>query len=354
MANRPFTTKPNGTPVDERTDGPGCSHIDPRDPAAPNYELISRLRSPLTLREIMIQPVRTGYIGHDHPIDPALLPPSGAQLFPDIAVDQVYAVSPDGPIRCQVYHPQGATPDAPFILYAHGGGFMVGSSEDTDFITRALAAQNGAIVVSVNYRLAPEWPFPIGLDDFLAVYRSLKDDGRALGGDPDRIAVAGDSSGANFAAVAPLRLREQGQPLPAAVVALGPVSDFRFEAYASFNAQAPRGIVYDAAFAGFMRGAYVRYDQWDHPHVSPIRGDLVGYPPAMLVVGTHDPMIDSARAFGERLKAAGNAGVDLFVRQGMPHGFYFFPNLFHQEDEAYAAVRRFLTRHLGAPAARRP
>ena len=346
MNSSGFTTTPHGTPVDRLQNGPGVAHIDPRDPAAPNYELISRLRSPLSLREIMIQPVRSGYIGHDHPIDPRDLPPSGAEIFPDVSVETIYIPSPDGPIRCQVYRPAGERASRAFILYAHGGGFMVGSSEDTDFITRALAQQNGAIVVSANYRLAPEWPFPTGLDDFLAVYRFLRLQGASLGGDASRIAVAGDSSGANFAAAVPLRLRDQGEPLPDAVVAMGPVSDFRFEQYASFNAQAPTGIVYDAAFAGFMRGAYLRYEQWDNPHASPIRGDLAGYPPAILVVGTHDPMIDSARAFGQALRDAGNERVELFVRQGMPHGFYFFPGLFHQEDEAYESIRHFLRRHL--------
>lgn len=335
------------TPVDKLTGGPGLSHIDPRDPAAPNYELISHLRSPLSLREIMIQPVRTGYIGKDHPIDPALLPPSGASLFPEVTVTEALIPSPDGPIRCAVYRaPAEPASPPPFIVYAHGGGFMVGSSDDTDFITRLLAARSGAIVVSVNYRLAPEWPFPIGLDDTLRVVTWLRAHGATLGGNPARVAIAGDSSGANFATAAPLRLRDAGQAMPDAVIALGPVTDFRFEAYASFNEQAPRGIVYDAAFAGFMRGAYLRYDQWDHPHASPMRGDLTGYPPAMLVVGTHDGMIDSARIFADKLRAAGNRHVDLYVRAGMPHGFYFFPGLFQQEDDAFAEVIRFLQRHL--------
>jgi acetyl esterase len=346
VTDQGYTTVPVGTPVDQLAGGPGLSHIDTNDPAAPNYELLARLRTPLTLREIMIQPVRTGYIGQDHPIDPELMPPSGTDLFPNVAVEQIYLPSPDGPIRCQVYRRQGDPGGQPLILYAHGGGFMVGRSEDTDFVTRALCAQNGAIVVSVNYRLAPEWPFPTGLDDFLTAYGWLRTQGQALGGDPARVAIAGDSSGANFAAAAPLRARERGLPPPRAVVLLGPVCDFRFEAYESFNRQAPTGIIYDAAFAGFLRGAYVRADQWDHPHVSPIRGDLAGYPPAIVVVGTHDPMIDSASLFAQQLGEAGNPYVELFVRDGMPHGFYFFPNLFQQEEAAYAAIQHFLARHL--------
>ncbi len=145
-------------------------------------------------------------------------------------------------------------------------------------------------------------------------------------------------------------MSDGGFPLPQAVVLLGPVCDFRFEAYESFNRQAPTGIVYDAAFAGFMRSAYVRADQWDHPHVSPIRADLSGYPPSIVVGGAHDPMIDSASALAQKIEEAGNEHVELFVRDGMPHGFYFFPNLFHQEDEAFAAIQRFLGRHLAGKA----
>jgi acetyl esterase len=182
----------------------------------------------------------------------------------------------------------------------------------------------------VNYRLAPEWPFPTGLDDCLAAYRWVLDEGDALGADPGRVVFTGDSSGSNFAAAGALRAREAGLALPAAVVMLGPVCDFNFERYESFNLLAPGGIVYDAAFAGFLRGAYVRHEQWSHPHVSPIHADLEGFPPTLLVVGTADPMID----------------VELFVRDGMPHGFYFFPRLFREEEQAYAAVEKFLAKHL--------
>lgn len=351
MTEQSQHAEPHGTPVDRLAGGPGVSHIDPNDPAAPNYEVISRLRTPLTLRDIMIGPVRSGYVGQDHQVDPKLLPPPPAELFPDVEVDEVYATSPDGPIRCQVYRPKAAgSVELPVMLYFHGGGFMVGRSEDTEFLTRKICSQNGIVVMSVNYRLAPEWPFPIGLDDCVAAYRWTLEEGAArLGVDADRVAFGGDSSGANFAATAALRSRDlAGLPMPAAVVMLGLVCDFRFEQYDSFNEMAPMGIVYDAAFAGFMRGAYARYEDWTHPHVSPIEADLQGFPPAFVAVGTEDPMLDSASAFARKLQEAGNEAVQLFVSDGMSHGFYFFPRLFHQEEEAYEAVRKFLHRHLAA------
>ncbi|MGI8860044.1 MAG: alpha/beta hydrolase fold domain-containing protein [Rubrobacteraceae bacterium] len=97
--------------------------------------------------------------------------------------------------------------DSAIMLYFHGG-FMVGRSEDTEFLTRKICAQNGVTVISVNYRLASEWPFPTGLDDCVAVYRWLLEGGGGFGATADRIAFCGDSSGANFAAAMPLRARD--------------------------------------------------------------------------------------------------------------------------------------------------
>jgi acetyl esterase/lipase len=151
----------------------------------------------------------------------------------------------------------------------------------------------------VNYRLAPEWPFPTGLGDCVAAYRWVSDHGEELGTDTSRVVFAGDSPGSNFAATAAIRARDEGLPPPTAVVMPGPVCDFNFERYDSFNELAPKGIVYDAAFVGFLRGAYVRYEQWSPPHVSPVYADLEGFPPTMLLGGTEDPITDSARAFAQ-------------------------------------------------------
>lgn len=334
-----------GVDVDRRTDGPGVSHIDAADPAAPMYQLLAKLRKPVALRDIMIRPVREGYAGQDLPDAATVLPP-WQHLFPGVAVNEIRVPSAAGPIRCQVYRPADAT-SRPVVVYCHGGGFMVGCSEDTDFMTRRICSVAGAVVISVNYRLAPEWPFPYGLDDCLEVYRWVRQHAHEIGGDPRRVAVAGDSSGGNFAASLPLRAREKGLPVPDAAVMFGPVLDFQFEKYESFERLAMTGIVFDAAFMGFARGAYCRYSEWSHPHVSPICGDLNGYPPAFIAVGTHDPMIRNCQEFAAALNAAGNANIELVIRDGMPHGFYFWPGVFAKDEAAtYAALATFLKRHL--------
>jgi len=346
MASRSISADPKGA-VDQRSGGPGCSKIDPSDPAAPQYRMLARMRSPVTLRELMIKPVRTGYIGQDHPIDPKELPPSAAQLYPQVLVSEIFVPSPAGPIRCQVFAHSQAAPARPMLLYVHGGGFTVGQSEDTAYIASRIVAENGMVALGVNYRLAPEWPFPAGLDDCTAVLRWMREQGSTIGGDPSWVAVAGDSSGGNFAAALPLKAGMEGIAPPDAVIPLCPITDFHFEDYASFERLGPLGIVYDTAFIGFIRGAYaVHRKNWSHPHVSPIRGDLRGYPPALIISGTADPLIDDNRAFAWKLREHGNAQVEHLVSEGMPHGYYFFPGLFKEGDEAFAAIAHFLRKFM--------
>jgi acetyl esterase len=342
MNSGPMSGEPEVV-ADRQSDGPAVSKIDPSDPAAPQYLMLAKMRSPVTLRELMIKPVRMGYIGQDHPIDPKELPPSAAQLYPQISVREILVPSPAGPLRCQVFADQQASSARPMMLYVHGGGFSVGQSEDTAYITSRIAAENGMVVVSANYRLAPEWPFPAGLDDCTAVLRWMRERGAQIDGDTSWIAVAGDSSGGNFAAALPLKARDEGVKPPEAVVSLCPITDFFFEDYASFERLGPLGIVFDTPFIGFIRGAYaVHRRNWSHPHVSPARGDLRGYPPTLIISGSADPLVDDNRAFAQKLRDSGNQHVELLVSEAMPHGYYFFPGLFRQGDDAFAAIARFL------------
>ena len=329
--------------VDQHSDGPGVSKIDPADPAAPQYLMLSKMRSPVTLRELMIKPVRAGYIGQDHPVDPKELPPGAAELYPQVSISETFVPSSAGPVRCQVFADSRASSARPMMLYVHGGGFTVGQSEDTAYIASRIAAENCIVVVGVNYRLAPEWPFPAGLDDCTAVLRWMRERGAEIGGDPAWVAVAGDSSGGNFAAALPLKAREEGLKPPDAVIPLCPITDFFFEQYTSFERLGPLGIVFDTAFIGFIRGAYaVQHKNWFHPHVSPARGDLRGYPPTLIISGTADPLVDDNRAFAQKLRENGNRRVEHLVGEGMPHGYYFFPGLFREGDEAFSAIAQFL------------
>lgn len=323
--------------VDERADGPGVVTVSDDDPAAPFYRLLTKLRTPVAMRDMMMSPVRACYRGEGLAIDLAELPPSAAQLYPQVKVSTLAVPSPAGPIRCECFAPS-AEGKKPMMLYVHGGGFVVGRSEDTAYVTSRIAAENDVIVVSVNYRWAPEWPFPAGLDDCTAVLRWMRDQGADIGGDASRILVCGDSAGGNLAAALPLRARDDRASIVATVL-LCPVTDFHFEQYPSFERLAPTGVVIDAAFMGFARGAYLtKLEQWRNPWASPALGDLTGYPRTLLVSGAADPLVDDNRAFAGKLAAAG-VEVAHFIGEAMPHGFYFFPGLLSETDAAFAGDR---------------
>lgn len=327
--------------VDERADGPGVSRINPLDPAASFYQLLAKLRAPLAMRDMMIAPVRACYRGEGVAIDPAELPKSAAELYPQIAVSTLAIPSDAGPIRCQCFAPPAGKAPRPMMLYVHGGGFVVGRSEDTAYITTRIAAENDVIVVSVNYRLAPEWPFPAALDDCMAVVRFMREKGHEIGGDRARIVAAGDSSGGNLAAVLPIRASDEGAPLQAALL-FCPITDFHYERHASFERLAPSGLVIDMAFMGYVRGAYLtKGEDWRAPYASPAFADLKDYPPTLIITGTADPLIDDNRAFAQKLREAGRQATHV-VAEAMPHGFYFFPGVLKESEAAYAAIAEFL------------
>lgn len=177
----------------------------------PMYRVITNNRQPVALRDSMIAPVRTGYSGDGRQPDPSLVPATGAEAVPDVVVDQVYLPVRDGVARWQLYRPADI-PDGPLpvIVYLHRGGFTVGSSDDCEFLARKLAFTNRALVVSANYRSAPEFAFPVRLDDAYEVYRWVVEHGDEIAGDVSCLVVAGDSAGSNLAAAIPLRARDEG------------------------------------------------------------------------------------------------------------------------------------------------
>ncbi|AXH36125.1 alpha/beta hydrolase [Humibacter sp. BT305] len=324
----------------------GLSFVTTDDPAMPSYRVIANNRQPVALRDLMIAPVRSGYIGDSHARpDSALTPRSGAEAVPGVRSTVVYLPVRDGVARARVYRPVGLEGPHPVVLYVHGGGFTVGSCDDTDYITRRIARDAQVVVVSTDYRLAPEHPFPTPLDDVADVYEWLCTSAGALGGRTDvGVVAAGDSAGSNFAAALTLVAARRGLRAPRAVVMLGAFVDFAQERWDSFQRLAPRGIVYDSAFFGFIRSAYLPTTAWDDPLASPLEADLAGYPPTFLTAGTHDPIVDSAKAFAERLASAG-VELEGYWPEGMPHGYYFFPDVQSPEgDIVFDLLRDFLAR----------
>ena len=326
--------------------------FDPLAPAAPMYQFMQSLRSPLTLREMMIQSVRNGYIGQDRTEGPAITLPTPAELFPETTFETGEIPRAGGSIRTVIVKPPPSDQTPPVLVYYPGGGWCVGQAEDCEYIMRKICALTGMLVLGATYRLAPENPFPHGLDDCVTAYHWARQNADELGGDPNCVAVAGDSAGGNMAACTMLRTRDEEGQAPDAAVLLCPVTDLILEEHESFRERAPRGVIYDSAFMGYARGAYARYEDWKHPYVSPARADLRELPPCFIVAGTADPLIDDNRAFANKLREAGNDDVILHAAIDMDHGYYFFPGLLPDEEITFQEIAGFLRRVLSIPGTR--
>lgn len=229
-----------------------------------------------------------------------------------------------GEIPIRIYHPAGAGP-LPVLVYAHGGGFVFCDLDSHDGLCRDIANRTAAIVVSVAYRLAPEHPWPAAAEDVYAVTQWVADNCTALGAEPGRIAVGGDSAGGNLAAVTALIARDRGGPSLVAQLLVYPMvtPDFTTESYRLFGS----GYYNPAEALRWYWDQYVPND-FDrmHPYVSPLHADLTGLPPAVVVIAGHDPLRDEGLRFGEALSAA---GVPTVVRRfdGGIHGFMTMPSL---------------------------
>ncbi|KQU93488.1 alpha/beta hydrolase [Devosia sp. Root105] len=221
----------------------------------------------------------------------------------------------DPAIRCRLY--RGG--DAPgTMLFLHGGGWVVGSLDTHDGAARALARAAGCSLLSVEYRKAPEQPFPAGLDDAETALRWVIAEGAGLGLSSERIILAGDSAGANIAAALALRARDRGIPLGGQML-IYPATDLAHES-PSVDEFA-HGFFLSRATLRWYIANYLSGADPTHPEASPLLApDLSGLCPTLLVAADHDPLRDEGRAYAARLTAAGNA-VTFHEWPGTTHGF---------------------------------
>ena len=246
-----------------------------------------------------------------------------------------------GDIPVRVYAPDSAEP-LPIIAYFHGGGWVFMGIETHDWICRRLANACRAVVVSVEYRLAPENKFPAALDDCMAVTTWLAENGEVLGGDPARLAVAGDSAGGNLAAAVALASRADDGPRLVAQVLVYPATD---------AACATPSIVQNAdgylLTATAMRWFWEQYlgagGDSDDGYASVLRHpDLAGLPPTLVITAEYDPLRDEGEAYAEHLA---EAGVEVATRRfdGMIHGFFGMDELVPEANEAMDEITKFLS-----------
>ena len=233
------------------------------------------------------------------------------------AVEDAEVPGAAGPLRARVYRPEGPGP-FPLVAFFHGGGWVIGDLDTHDNMARNVCRGAGAVVVSADYRLAPEHPFPAAADDAVAVARHLAAHGGEFGGD-GRLAVAGDSAGGNMAAVAAQALTRDGTPL-AGQFLIYPAVDAR-GGYPS-RAQNAKGYLLEDDTIDWFLGHYAGPSRDnDDPRLSPLHGDLAGLPPAVIVTAEYDPLRDEGEAYGKALEAAG-VRADVRRCQGMIHGFF--------------------------------
>ncbi|OLT21778.1 esterase [Pseudonocardia sp. CNS-139] len=240
-----------------------------------------------------------------------------------VAAEDTEVPGAEGPLPARLYVPPAVPETRGLVVYFHGGGFVLGSLASTDPLCRLLAAQSGVRVLSVDYRLAPEHPYPAALDDAITAYRAVRADATSFGADPDLVAVGGDSAGANLALVVAHQQAVRGLPVPAFVLALYPVTDAErsggsremfgagFGLTTEYLAELERLYLPDGVPTDDRRGAILR------------AGDLSGMPPVYLSTAGFDPLRDEGEELAERLRAA---GVPVVARRfpGLVHGYASF------------------------------
>jgi acetyl esterase len=239
-------------------------------------------------------------------------PAQMAELFrmglvstPVAAVEDRLIPGPAGDLSVRVYTPWGQGP-FPLVVFFHGGGWVLGDLDTHDPFCRSLCAGAGCVVVSVGYRLAPEHRFPAAVDDALAATRWVAKHAAEIGGEPIRIALAGDSAGGNLAAATTLRIRDEGGPALRGQLLIYPALSYPSPPTPSYIENAEGyGLTRESAL-WFWEQYLADKSQSANPHAAPLLApDLSGLPPALVITAEYDVLRDEGERYVQRLRAAG-------------------------------------------------
>jgi acetyl esterase len=274
-----------------------------------------------------------------------------AEMLPDLRIEERtvgYGDLTDVPVRIY-WPPIAAHENLPVVVFYHGGGWCLGDLETHDPVARAHAVAAEAIVVSVDYLLAPEHPFPAGIEDSWAALRWVGEHAAELGGDPNRIAVAGDSAGGNISAVMTQLARDNGGPPLAFQLLWYPslTADLSLPSYTE-NADAPmldRNVI-EAFVSWYVPGLDISDPKALPTTLAPANAaDLSGLPPAFIGTAGHDPVRDDGTRYAELLRDAG-VPVELSNEPTMAHGYASFafvvPAAAEATDRGLAALKKAL------------
>lgn len=268
-----------------------------------------------------------------------VLSPAGGGAPREVSVEERELDVDSRKIGIRIYRPHGLRGTAPIIVYYHGGGWVLGSLASHDSACRRLADDARSIVVSVDYRLAPEHPFPSAVEDALAAFRKIAAEASALGGDPGAIAVAGDSAGGNLAAVVAQVTAKEVGARPVFQLLLYPVTDLSKETES--YVKLATGFYLTRERMHWFRDRYLRStaDRVD-PRASPLLAsdaDLAGVAPALVVTAGFDVLHDEGHAYAERLRHAGvrvmHADYGTLI-----HGFFNMAGIVPAADRATSDI----------------
>ena len=291
-----------------------------------------RLGSVARMDDARVRRAQTRQVGHNVVTDLLFgAVATGARLTDATAAGQ------DGPLPIRVYQRrQGAAGSRPLVLHFHGGGWVLGGLDGADWLASSVAVGVDAVVVSVDYRLAPGHRFPAAVEDCYAALVDVVGRAAELGADPGRVAVMGDSAGGNLAAVVSLLSRDRSGPAIAHQGLLYPATDLTMTSPSiDRNASAP--VLTKADMLAF-RAHYLGDADPRQPYASPLlAADLGGLPPALVQVAEHDPLRDDGLRYADALRAAG-VPVRVTEYTGMPHGYVSFPRICRSAPQAVAEL----------------
>jgi acetyl esterase len=252
----------------------------------------------------------------------------------DVAREDQSIDGPLGAIPIRIYRPGGS--DLPVLVYYHGGGWVIGSIESHDGLCGQLAFDAECIVVSVDYRMGPEHPFPAAVDDALDAFRWVRDHARNLGGDPVRVAVGGDSAGGNLSAVVSQQCAALGEPGPSLQLLIYPATDLSRE-WPSYDTYG-EGFYLTRGRIRWFKDLYIPVEERADVRASPLLNEeLAGQPPAHVITAGFDPLRAEGRAYADALEAAG-VSVTYQNYEGVIHGFVNMAGLMPAARAAYDDV----------------
>jgi acetyl esterase len=274
----------------------------------------------------------------------ALAPPLKVELASLAKVeDLLIPVEQDAEIKVRIYTPEGEGP-FPLFVYYHGGGWVLGNLETSDASCRMLANRTGRMVVSVDYRLAPEHKFPVPVQDSYEALKWVRENASAINGIGSNLVVGGDSAGGNLATVVSRISKEESGPDIVAQVLIYPVTDMSFDSKSYMDCQ--QGFGLDRDLMIWFANHYIQKEEEKrNPYVAPLLAeDLSNLPPAFVITAEYDVLRDEGLAYAERLKNAG-VKVDTICEQGLVHAYFTNMAVFPERiEESISKIAEFLNK----------